>query len=62
MAQDELKVLFHEIDMRSDRALEGVRAVRRARKLEALPGEPRTRAMGSAFVFTVIAVMALLLD
>lgn len=60
--QDELSPYFLEIEQRTDRALEGLRKVRRSAKLKALPSEPRPFLINSAFVMIFIFFVAMLID
>lgn len=60
-AQNELSPYFTEIDLRTERALKGVREVRRSAKLSALPAEPRSFVVHSGFVMAACFVVALFL-
>ncbi|WP_269582360.1 hypothetical protein [Roseibium sp. Sym1] len=61
-AQNELSPYFAEIDRRTDRALKGIREVRRSAKLKALPREPRAAFVGTGFLVALAAFVGLFLD
>lgn len=61
-AQNELSPYFAEIDRRTDRALKGIREVRRSAKLRALPKEPSSGLIGTGFVIALVAFVGLFLD
>ncbi len=61
-AQNELSPYFAEIDLRTDRALKGIREVRRSPKLTALPGEPRMTVLVTGFLAALAAFAGLFLD
>jgi len=48
--QNELSPYFREIDLRTGRALEGIREVRSSAKLRALPAEPRPWFINTSFL------------
>lgn len=61
-AQNELSPYFAEIDRRTDRALAGIRQVRRSAKLRSLPAEPRSGMIGTGLLVVLIAFVGLFLD
>lgn len=61
-AQNELSPYFAEIDRRTDRALAGVREVRRSAKLKALPREPRAAVIGTGFLIVLAAFVGLFIN
>jgi len=61
-AQNELSPYFAEIDRRTDRALKGIREVRRSAKLRSLPGEPKSGMVGTAFLIVLVTFVGLFLD
>lgn len=61
-AQNELSPYFAEIDQRTDRALKGIREIRRSAKLTALPGEPKAAAVGTSFLVILAVFAGLFLD
>ncbi|TYC63181.1 hypothetical protein FMN50_02225 [Rhodobacterales bacterium] len=61
-AQNELTPYFAEIEQRTERALQGIREVRRAPKLNALPAEPKVAVFGSAFLLALATFVTLFLD
>lgn len=61
-AQNELSPYFAEIDLRTDRALKGIREVRRTAKLTALPREPKAVAIGTGFLVVLAAFAGLFLN
>ena len=61
-AQNELSPYFAEIEQRTDRALKGIREVRRSAKLTALPKEPRTELVGTGFLVALATFIGLFLD
>ncbi|PVB63550.1 hypothetical protein [Labrenzia sp. 011] len=60
-AQNELSPYFAEIDRRTDRALAGIREVRRSAKLQALPPEPKAVMVGTGFLIVLAAFVGLFL-
>ncbi|MBN9670336.1 hypothetical protein [Roseibium aggregatum] len=61
-AQNELSPYFAEIDRRTDRALKGVREVRRSAKLKSLPKEPNAFFVGTVFLAVLTAFVALFVE
>jgi hypothetical protein len=61
-AQNELSPYFAEIDQRTDRALKGIREVRRSAKLRTLPQEPKGMVLGTAFLAVLAAFVGLFID
>ncbi|AMN53680.1 MULTISPECIES: hypothetical protein [Stappiaceae] len=61
-AQNELSPYFEEIDRRTDRALKGIREVRRSAKLTALPQEPKAALVGTGFLMVLVAFLGLFID
>lgn len=61
-AQNELSPYFAEIDRRTDRALKGIREVRRSAKLKALPKEPKSSVVGTGLLIVLVAFVGLFLD
>jgi len=61
-AQNELSPYFAEIDRRADRALKGIREVRRSAKLKSLPKEPKSGMVGTGFLVVLAAFAGLFLD
>lgn len=60
-AQEELKILWTEIDQRSDRALVGIRKVRSTAKIEALPSQQKIIGLQIALLGALTATVVLLL-
>lgn len=48
--QNELSPYFQEIDLRTGRALKGIREVRKSAKLRALPAEPKPLFINTGFL------------
>ncbi|MBO6891373.1 MAG: hypothetical protein JJ866_05460 [Roseibium sp.] len=61
-AQNELSPYFAEIERRADRALKGIREVRRTPKLRALPATPDTSRLKAGLILPLVAFLALFLD
>lgn len=61
-AQNELSPYFAEIDRRTDRALKGIREVRRSAKFKSLPREPNPGLIGTGFLVVLVAFAGLFLD
>ena len=61
-AQNELSPYFEEIDRRTDRALKGIREVRRSPKLTALPQEPKAALVGTGFLIVLMTFIGLFID
>ncbi|EEE44814.1 hypothetical protein [Roseibium alexandrii] len=57
--QNELAPYFREIDRRTDRALKGVREVRKSAKLRALPAEPKPWFINTGFLVLLTFFVAL---
>lgn len=61
-AQNELSPYFTEIERRTDRALVGIRSVRRAPKFKGFPAEPRPASVSAVFLLTFLMFIFFLLD
>ncbi|WP_428642280.1 hypothetical protein [Roseibium sp.] len=61
-AQNELSPYFAEIELRTERALKGIREVRNSPKLKALPQEPRITVLATGFLVVLAAFAGLFLD
>ena len=61
-AQNELSPYFVEIEKRTERALAGIREVRRSAKFKTLPPEPKASAVGTGFLVLLTAFAGLFLD
>ncbi|CTQ53942.1 hypothetical protein LP7551_02474 [Roseibium album] len=62
LAQNELSPYFAEIDRRADRALKGIREVRRSAKLYSLPREPKSAGVVTGLIVVFVTFLALFLD
>jgi hypothetical protein len=62
LAQNELSPYFAEIDRRADRALKGIREVRRSAKLYSLPREPKSAGISTGLIIVFVTFLALFLD
>ncbi len=61
-AQNELSPYFAEIEQRTERALIGIREVRRSAKFKSLPREPKSVVIGTGFLVALAAFAGLFLD
>lgn len=61
-AQNELSPYFAEIDLRTDRALKGIRKVRRSAKLRSLPRQPGSAMLGTGILVVLVVFAGLFLD
>ncbi|GAA0781847.1 hypothetical protein E1180_21465 [Roseibium denhamense] len=60
-AQNELTPYFAEIELRTDRALKGIREIRRSPKFHSFPKEPNTFAIRTGGVIAFVFFLALFL-
>ncbi|MEO9529357.1 hypothetical protein [Roseibium sp.] len=61
-AQNELSPYFAEIDRRTDRALKGIREVRRSAKFKTLPAQPRSAALATGLLVVLALFAGMFLD
>ena len=60
-AQNELSPYFAEIDQRADRALRGIREVRRTAKLRSLPKEPKSADFVAGLILALVTFVTMFL-
>lgn len=61
-AQNELSPYFVEIELRTERALKGIREVRNSAKMRALPKEPKPIVINTALLTSFVFFVTLFVD